>query len=87
MYQLNSQKGHNFYSAENILKMWENFYDKAYEICLQKREEGKAEKTIEEIERLKYSFLGEMEKLGQFKKEGKEKVSRLFGLIEIRKKK
>ena len=87
LYQLNSQKGHNFYSAENILKMWENFYDKAYEICLQKREEGKAEKTIEEIERLKYSFLGEMEKLGQFKKEGKEKVPRLFCLIEIRKKK
>lgn len=87
LYKLQSQKGHHFYSAENILKMWEGFYDKAYELCMQKREENKTEKTLEEIQKLKYSFLAEAEKLEQFKKEGKERISRLFGLIESRKKK
>lgn len=49
-YQLWSEKsyeGHQFYSKENVLKLWENFYDRVYEESSDKREKmGKTKKKI-----------------------------------------
>ena len=36
-----SFEGHKFYSRENVLNMWENFYDRVYNESLEKKEKSK----------------------------------------------
>lgn len=56
-----SLDGHNFYSKENVLKMWEEFYDHVYETNkdrieeykgLNKKERNKLKRTLKKLEEL-----------------------------------
>lgn len=40
-YKSKSKEGSNFYSKENVLKFWDNFYTKAYNECCMERQKNK----------------------------------------------
>lgn len=73
-----SFEGHNFYSKENVLHLWESFYDKVYAENCQRIMEGKG-LNKKQRERLKKEIL-RLKKVGLVEQESKKQMGIKAGM-------
>lgn len=75
----NSDRGHKFYSRENVLKMWEDFYDRVYRETKDFKGKKKLKVKVKKKKRKLYKKL-------KFKKKDKKKNKKMEEWLKLKEK-